>query len=108
MLLTVDELVGISLLLIPIRNAEGGDPSIGIELRLTKGLPLAALLDLQFDDLAVLGTHRSCESAHLHHEALVAARIAERIHRPEDGPEALLGADGEGSAAERPFAESVA
>ena len=104
--LPVDDLVGSLGLFIPLRDAEGRGPGIGIEQFLAKRLPSAAFLDKQLDFLRGALRKRPGEGAQLHHESLVAPGIAQRIHRPEDRPETMIGRRFEGIARSAPVGEA--
>ena len=93
--------------LVPGGQAERRRPGVAVEFGEAVGPPLPAVLRQQLDPPVVVGAQRRQQRCHLDDEALVAARVAHGVHRPQDRPEAAVLIDFEGIPVHRPLAEPV-
>ncbi len=94
--------------LVPVGQAERRRPGVRVERGETVGPPFPVVLRQQLDPPVVLLCHWREKRRQLDHEPLVAARVARRVHRPQDRPETAVLVDLEGIPVHRPLAEPVA
>ena len=76
-LFAVDEFVGDGGFLVPVWNAERGDPGVGIEFCFAQRLPRTVALHVQFHELAVVAPHGTGERTDLHDPAFRRPRITQ-------------------------------
>ena len=105
--LPVDEPERRRLPFVPPWQPERRRPGVRVEFGEAPGSPLAGMPRQQLDPPVVAFPQRRQERRQLHHEPFVTARVAHRVHRPQDGPEPATLLDREGTPVRRPLAEAV-
>ena len=106
--LVVDKPIGRGGGWIPVGDAERARPGVAVELRLAQRFPASASIDVKLNRRVVVLPERPRQRGELHHVPFPGSRITDRVHRPQDRSEGVLGGHAERIPGNHPITKSIA